>query len=456
MSYFAPIDSDLFSIVGLGTTQNKSLIEAITEINVSLTLSGSSEVSVTVVDPDFNFAVNNYFQIRRQVIYRGMQFEIAAIETSRSEAVHPQHTLQCRSQKVQEMKRDKQPEIHNGKSGYDLAQQMAGRFGMNFVGERTAKKQAIVKIQNSNTDDSVWSVLQSLAGEQQFICFESENTLFFCSEKFLLGKWGDPQFQYGTFRVVPYVWPEPSANAFPTAKDKYILMDIPTIRRSDDDINAASGAMVVERFNGVNLRPGMTVHIEGIPSFSGPYIISDVSFNEGEPDPIQVQFRTPIEPKPETTTGGGTGTGGSGTSSLTGSQILQNFANQLVANNITVPFPVNTLKALTSSQTTTVRNYAAEWLARIFYSFLVSGSSYQARQIIYIVVQGVTRSTNGWTQDQVRKWIDGQTIINSYSKRLAKEIWFGFITRKAITSVPLYPGLSPTQVQQLKTTYLNA
>lgn len=442
MSYFAPVDSNLFSIVGLGAAQNNSLIEAITEINVSLTLSGSSEVSVTVIDPDFIFAKNNYFQIRRQVIYRGMQFEIAAIETSRSEAVHPQHTLQCRSQKVQEMKRDKQPEVHNGKSGYDLAQQMAGRFGMNFVGERTAQKQAIVKIQNSNTDDSVWSVLQSLAGEQQFICFESENTLFFCSEKFLLGKWGDPQFQYGNFRVVPYVWPEPTANAFPTAKDKYILMDIPTIRRSDDDINAASGAMVVDRVNGVNLRPGMTVHIEGIPSFSGPYIISDVSFNEGEPDPIQVQFRTPIEPKPQTTTGGGTGGSGSGT------------PPPPPPSSPTTTLPLN--PQLTASQTATVRDYAATWLARIFYTFLVAGSSYEAKKILLITGYAVARTFAGYSQTQVREYIDRQISINSYSKRLVKDIWFGFITRKAITSVPLYPGLSLTQVQQLKTTYLNA
>lgn len=457
MAYFDEINSGLISIVGLSTTQNDSFINAITNVQVSLTLSGSSEVSITVVDPDFIFATNRYFQIRRDVKYRNMEFEIAAIETSRSEALHPQHVIQCRSKKVQLMKRDKRPQVYNGTSGYDLAQQMARNYGMNFVGERTTKKQAIVKVQSSNTDESTWSVLGGLASEQQFIFFESENTLFFCSEKFLLGKWGDPAIRYGNFAVVPFVWPDPSPSAFPMAKDKYILMDIPTVRRSDDDINAASGALLSDRVNGVKLRPGMTIDIRGIPSFEGPYLISDVSFNEGEPDPVQVQFRTPIEPRPETTTSGGTsGTGGgTGTTSLYNT-IMQNYANQLVANNITVPFPVNTLVTLDTRVAYNVKYYGATWLARIFYTYLVSGSTYQPRQLLYIVVQGVTRTRSGWTQTQVEKWINDQVIINSFSKKLAIQIWRGWITGKSITTVPIYPGLTTAYIDTLRTAYMNA
>jgi hypothetical protein len=343
--------------------------------------------------------------------------------------------------------------VYNGTSGYDLAQKMAARFGMNFVGERTTKKQAIVKIQNSNTDDSVWSVLNGLAGEQQFVFFESENTLFFCSEKFLLGKWGDPSFSYGSFSVVPFVWPDPSPSAFPTAKDKYILMDIPTIRRSDDDINAASGSLLSDRVNGANLRPGMTVHIAGIPSFEGPYLISDVSFNEGEPDPVQVQFRTPIEPRPETTTGGGgSGTGtGSGTSLY--NTIMQNWANQLTANNILVPLPLNqleTVATLSSSTTFAIRNYAATWLARIFYA------QYQARLILYITVGAVARTTGGQTQDQVKKWINSQTIISSYSKSLVTQIWYGYITKRNLSTVPIVGGLTAAQIDAMRIRFLNA
>lgn len=454
MSYFAPVDSQLIKIVGLTETQNESFINGITNINVSLTLNGSSEVSITVVDPDFVFATNNYFQIRRDVTYRGMVFEIAAIETSRSDSVHPQHVIQCRSKKVQEMKRDKQPEVYNGTSGYDLAQRMAVRYGMNFVGERTAKKQAIVKIQNSNTDDSVWSVLNSLASEQQFVFFESENTLFFCSEKFLLGKWGDTSFAYGNFRVVPFVWPDPSPSSFPAAKDRYILMDIPTIRRSDDDINAASGSLLSDRVNGVNLRAGMTVHIAGIPSFEGPYLISDVSFNEGEPDPVQVQFRTPIEPRPETTTGGDSSGGGGGTSGTSRyDTIMKNWATQLKDNNILVPLPVNQLEkvaTLSPFVTSAVRNYAAYWLARSFYA------QYQARLILYITVGAVSRTTGGQTQDQVRKWINSQTIINQNSKSLVSQIWLGYINKKNLSTVPIVGGISTAQIEALKIRFLNA
>ena len=124
----------------------------------------------------------NYFQIRRDAFYKGLLFEIAVVETSRSEGIHPKHQLDCRSKAIQLMKRDKRPESFNGISGYDLAKRMALRYNMNFVGQKDAKKQATVKSNSGTTDDSVWSVLQNAARDQEFICFESE-ILYFMPQK---------------------------------------------------------------------------------------------------------------------------------------------------------------------------------------------------------------------------------------------------------------------------------
>jgi len=306
MAYFDNIDINLFSLGDLGTFSNRDISAAITELSVSLTISGSSEISVSVIDPDFKMAKANYFQIRRDAFYKGLLFEIAVIETSRSEGIHPKHQLDCRSKAIQLMKRDKRPEAFNGISGYDLAQRMALRYNMNFVGQKDAKKQATVKSNSGTTDDSVWSVLQTAAGEQEFICFVSDNTLFYASEKWLLGKWGDPKFVYGDIKFIPFIWPEPTVDYFPEAIDKYVLLDMPTIRRSDDDVRAASGSMTVDRANGISLRPGMTILIGGMHGFDGFYLISDVQFGEGTFEPVGVQFRTPVDPNKENISTDGT------------------------------------------------------------------------------------------------------------------------------------------------------
>lgn len=306
MAYVDPIDLDLFKLGDLGTLQARDVTDAIVSFSTSLSISGSSEVKVGIVDPDFAMASANYFQIRRDIFYRNLWFEIAAVETMRSESIHPLYNLECRSKGVQLMKRDKKPEAYRGMSGFEFAKKVAKDFKLNFVGQQATKKQSVVKGKSKDADDSVWTVLQSLASEQQFICFESEGTLFFCSEKFLLGKWGSEKYKFGEARFIPFFWPETDDPVFLEARDQYQIIDQPNIRRSDDDIRAAEGTMLVDRLNGVHLRPGMTIWLGGIPDFESFYIITDVSFEEGVPDPVQVSFRVPLDPKKESISTKGT------------------------------------------------------------------------------------------------------------------------------------------------------
>lgn len=310
MQYVTPIDQSIFNLGDLATFAARDVTDAIVDFQVSLSLNQSSQISVSVVDPDFAFAKANYFQVRRDIFYRNLWFEISAVEVSRSDSIHPVYKLECRSKAVQLMKRDKKPEAYRGMAAYDFALTVSKRFGLKFVGERTTKKQAIVKGKNKNSDDSVWTVLQSLAQEQQFVCFESEGTLFFCSEKFLLGKWGDPNFDLFGGKFIPFQYPEHNQPWQKKAEDKYVLLDMPSVRRSDDDIKAADGSILVDRANGVNLRPGMTIYLGGIPDFEALYIITDVQFNEGTPEPVKVQFRLPVDPTKEKVSSSGTKTSG--------------------------------------------------------------------------------------------------------------------------------------------------
>lgn len=319
MATFAPIDDAMIQIadVSLETGRTRNISEAIVSLDVSLTMDGASEITFEVLDLDFSFAKANYFQIRRDVLYQGMLFEISVVEVSRSDSIHPMYRISARNKNVQMMKRDKSPEAYKGTSGSDFARIVASKFSMHQVVEDTTKKQSIVKGRSGSSDESVWDVLSRSAGDAQFVTFEVDNILFFCSQQYLMGKWGDPQYSYGSSSFVPFVYPEPSATVFPGAAQKYILLEMPEMRRSDDDPMEAEGSIVVERTNGRLMRPGMTVWLGGIPDFEGFYLITAVEFSEGVPDPVRISLRSPIEPEKvqENSTSDIGSTGGSSSSS---------------------------------------------------------------------------------------------------------------------------------------------
>jgi hypothetical protein len=305
MLNFTPITGKILRIVGLDSNKVQQISELATNLDVSLTMDASSEIRFEAIDPDFEYAKANTWQIRRDVYYRELGFEISATEVSANRSFDPMYRISARNKNVQLMKRDKSPEAYTRISGTAFAAQVAERYGMNFFGEDTPAKQTIVKASNANNDESVWDVLRRAAGEQQFVCFETNNTLFFTSQEFLLGKWGDPTYQYEGKTFVPFGWPENNENLFPGSSNRWVLLDMPTLRKSDDDVMQAEGTMTVEKTNGVELRPGMTIYLYGIHGFTDYYLITSVEFEEGTPDGVRVSFRTPVPYEPRSSGGGG-------------------------------------------------------------------------------------------------------------------------------------------------------
>lgn len=92
MANFIPIDSNLISISN-PSGQNLDIAPAITRLAVSFTMDMCSEINFDILDPGFKFANANYFQIRRDVIYSGMLFEISAVEVQRSSGYDPLYRI---------------------------------------------------------------------------------------------------------------------------------------------------------------------------------------------------------------------------------------------------------------------------------------------------------------------------------------------------------------------------
>lgn len=254
---------------------NSDISELTTKVEVSWSMDGASQVRFSAHDVGLKLLANNYFQVRRTVSYSGHEFEIASLEVLQGDGGDPLCTVEARSKAVQRMKRDKQPAAYGGVSGTEYAQIAANKFGLKFAGQTTAKKKAVIQASKGSKQDSVWDVLQRSASDAEFVTFESDGTLYFASQEWLLGKWGNASITY------------PSKDT-----DTLVLLEVPQCRRSEDDPLSADFRAVLNRVNAKDLRPGMTITLNGMYEFDGKYLITEVSYEEGIEDPVGISART--------------------------------------------------------------------------------------------------------------------------------------------------------------------
>lgn len=273
------------SIGNIDSFNMAQIRDAVTRLEYSWTLDSVSEVSFDIWDAEYRLINGNYFQPRRDVLIDGEKFEITVIDISQGPGQSPIVKLQARRKAIQLMKRDKNPAAYGGGTATDYARAVAAQFGLGFEGQSTAAQAVQVQSNNEGKAQSVYDLLKSNASEAQFVVFESDNTLYFASEEWLLGKWANVAFTWPTLNPL----------------DSFPLYEIPNCRTSDDDPTAAEIRFVVDRTNAVNLRPGMTVNFNGINNFNGSYLITEVSYGWGSLNPVSISARTPVKPEPRRT-----------------------------------------------------------------------------------------------------------------------------------------------------------
>jgi hypothetical protein len=264
------------SIEGVDESQ---LTPFVTSLDLSWTMDAVSQLSFTVLDQKKKMLLGNYFQIRRNLKYLDdPEFEIASHEIGGSAGEDIEHTMEVRRRPIQKMKRDKNTEGYSGITATDYAHGIADKFGLKFVGEPTATKRAVVQSASAGAKESVWDALARTAGEAKFVVFESDMTLYFCSEKWLLGKWANLTLNYPSL---------------PT--DGFQLLEVPKCRRSDNAESDIDFSASLAWQNAVNLRPGMTVSLVGLGEYDTQYLITEVSYDVGDGQPVNISARTPAK-----------------------------------------------------------------------------------------------------------------------------------------------------------------
>jgi hypothetical protein len=310
-----------------------TIAENLLTVNINYSMDMSNQLSFVVIDPGFEMAANNYFQVGRDVVYEttcikpiltGVMpdttgvpiiartrhtYEISSVSVQQNGTASPQWTVEALPKAVQQMKRDKKPGNIGG-SGYEFVRKAANKYGLNFVGEKSARIKSASKNSGDNQVDSVWTTITSIAGNSQYVVFVADGTLYFASEKWLMYKWGSEKIvgrakldkkgkpikdkkgtpqKYPDKFFIPLEYPPTTeANA-----RKFEVLALPNLRKSENDPMAGTGTLLVSRGNGVALRPGMTMRINNVPTMNIYYLITSVSFGEQITDPVSVEFRTP-------------------------------------------------------------------------------------------------------------------------------------------------------------------
>jgi hypothetical protein len=340
-----PNSAGKISIGSLSDGVMTNIDHSIISVGVDYTMNEASQLSFEVVETmntDFSkiadvekthprvleFAENNYFQIGRDVIYetttlnevsnvnnsgatlikQKQLFEIASLTFSQGPGGSPVWQVQCFTKAIQQMKRDRDFGTVKG-TGSAFVKNAAIKYGLKPFVEETSKKQTVTKATGDKQADSLWDVLGRLAGDAEFVIYEVDGFLVFCSEKYLLHKWGidsgdtvqiwnkiEKKFKPKTTKYIPLQYPAVGKGT----SGYFFAMSYPTITVSTNDPRYGNGSITVDRQNGTQIRPGMTAYVGDVPGLNGYYLIDSVSFTDRTPDPVSVNFRKPtLEPKEE-------------------------------------------------------------------------------------------------------------------------------------------------------------
>ena len=116
------------------------IAQSITNISVSYTVDGASQITVELVDEKLEMWNNGYFAIGNIAnFFDGTiteRYMVASHEISAGEGEYFKITLALRTEAIQRMKLNKKPQAFKSTTAYDFAQKVAKEFGLQFLGQR--------------------------------------------------------------------------------------------------------------------------------------------------------------------------------------------------------------------------------------------------------------------------------------------------------------------------------
>lgn len=298
MSAVQPVDRSPFGLLGTYA----DIGEVITSVRRNYTLDAGTQITLSIYDEERKMLKAGYFRNGNPYVWNKEAWIINAVSVSQGEGNGALIELELLEAVFHFLKNDFMPQNYRAANGFNFAQKVAKQYGLRFVGEKVKGKQQTIKVKAKNNTESVWSVLQRSASDNQYLCFIANQTLFFASPKYIIGRWGTKKTTYKPagkskeedFYYVPLVYPTPQ-----DTRD-FFLVGMPSMRRALDSPKQAEGSASIFGLSGQNLRAGMTVMVYGLGSaFDNAYIITSVDFDDYSVEPAEINFANVSSLAPE-------------------------------------------------------------------------------------------------------------------------------------------------------------
>lgn len=283
--------NSLILVASDGSTRDAT--DSIIDVTRNYTIDAGTQITVNLFDKERLMLINGYFKVKTEYLWGGQKFILNALNVQQGDGDGANISIELLDYSFHRLKNDFNPQNYRAANGFSFAKNIANKYKLRFIGEQVKGKQATIKVKSKNNRESVWSVLQRSAGDNNYLCFIADNTLFFASPQYLLGRWGIKTIQFKPekeskqrdFLFVPIVYPTPSE-----VKD-YFVIGTPSMRKSIDSIKGAEGSVSIFGPSARELRAGMTVMLYGLgPEFDLPYLITSVDFEENGVEPVEVNF----------------------------------------------------------------------------------------------------------------------------------------------------------------------
>lgn len=272
----------------LGKPLPKHLAENIVSAQLSQSLDSVSELTLTMVDPNFSSTRHGYWAERVRVNYMDYKLMVVAVD---SEMVGGQEglTVRCRPAIVQNLKARVGALVMSNVSPSEFVQRETKAAGGLAVVQPLASRAQVsrdVPVQGEayETDNtpSSWTTFRRLADENGYLLFEQNGVIYFGKPSWLLSS----------------QLPADSIDVWWRDAKKRNVLSMPKCSRSMDAAERTA-SMTFGKEYAPYLKVGQKLVLRDMPLFSGAYLINSISYSPlGLSGEISVSATTMKDKKP--------------------------------------------------------------------------------------------------------------------------------------------------------------
>lgn len=294
-----------------------------------------TQLSMTIVDPDFAIWRSALFELGTPMLYRepGMTelpLRVTSVTTDGGPAGTGGLTIAARSEGVYQLRRRRGKKVMRKASPTDFVKAECKAVGLKVVAQKSPQRAQVARdLPQKGQEDlsgaarpSSWTTFLRLAQELGFYCYEFGGTVYFGKPTWLIEQDDDP---------LKVAMPLDGAPA------KLVAREIPTVSASEDaEVPVEITGLAVGKERLAECRPGAAMKLLGLPPYNDNYLITTMSMPLLGNGPIDLTAATPKNPTPQPPVKAGGASGGyddgsSGPLQQTGTRSSLDFVNMAIS-----------------------------------------------------------------------------------------------------------------------------